>query len=44
MMLKASSDSKEYESMDMLYPANSDKKDNFLIGLMISMKNYPRIL
>jgi hypothetical protein len=43
MMAKASSDLKEHESMDMLYPANSDKKDNFLIGLMISMKNYPRI-
>lgn len=42
MMPKASSDSKEHESMDMLYPANSDKKDNFLIGLMISMKNYPK--
>ena len=44
MMAKASSDSKEHESMDMLYPANSDNKDNFLIGLIISMKNYPSIL
>ena len=44
MMAKASSDSKEHKSIDMLYPANSDKKDNFLIGLMISVENYPSIL
>ena len=44
MMAQASSDSKEHESIDMLSPTNSDKKDNFLIGLMISMKNYPSIL